>query len=218
MPSEIDHDEIQLFVLIYAPDLKQLPAIPDPTNSSYSVPSSQPRGRDNERPLDAHSTSNPSVSPSNGFDTPRTTPGFSPPGTSASGGQSAAFSALYARAVGLVERPSMVLPFSTPAGWIYQLRHVEPSLLYLQQSFAGENGGQVSQVVSWVGQTVVVLGGEEGDGGLADDDDDDAQGDAGGAGKDRWWIGSDLIGLGKGVDIVDVTRLGEDWHRRAEAK
>ena len=30
----------------------------------------------------------------------------------------------------------------------------------------------------------------------------------------EWWADSEFVGLGRGVEVVDVRRVGEDWGRR----
>lgn len=123
------------------------------------------------------------------------------------------FDALWTQSLALVDRPSMILPFTTPTGYIHILRHLAPPLVYLSdnETISGPKGDNVAQLKGWVGQTVVVVG-DEGHGGLADTDTEDES--ARPAPRDKWWEGSDLVGLGKGVEVVDAGHVGDDWARR----
>ncbi len=107
----------------------------------------------------------------------------------------------------------MVLPFTTPTGHVHILRHLAPDVVYIAETLAGDNGKNVEDVRSWVGQVVVVVGGDgAGLGGLVDTEDE-GEGDEHSKGK-RWWEGAEMVGLGKGVEICDGVRVGEDWERR----
>lgn len=112
------------------------------------------------------------------------------------------------------------MPFSTPTGYIHILRHLSPSLVYLPDALAlsGHDGEHVQQLKGWVGQTILVVG-DDGAGGLVDtetDTEDEAsrRGMAGEGNRNKWWETSDLVGLGKDVEVVDIGRMGEDWSRR----
>jgi hypothetical protein len=65
-----------------------------------------------------------------------------------------------------------------------------------------------------VGQTILVVG-DDGAGGLIDTETD-TEDEASRRGDDlnKWWESSDLVGLGKDVEVVDIGRMGEDWSRR----
>lgn len=98
------------------------------------------------------------------------------------------------------------------------LRHLSPSLVYVSDSpvLSGADGASVAQLRDWVGQVVVVVG-DEGHGGLADTETEDEgplakRGEDGG--NERWWERSGMIGLGKGVEVVDADRMGDDWAKR----
>lgn len=123
------------------------------------------------------------------------------------------FDALWTQSLALVDRPSMIMPFTTPTGYIHILRHLAPSLVYLSDSptISGHKGDNVAQLQGWVGQTIVVVG-DQGDGGLADTETED-EGDRP-VQKDTWWEASDLVGLGKGVEVVDTGHVGDDWAKR----
>lgn len=111
----------------------------------------------------------------------------------------------------------MILPFTTPSGYIHMLRHLAPSLVYLSDSpaLSGPGGDNVKQLKGWVGQTIVVVG-DDGHGGLADTETETE--DEGERRSGKWWESSDMVGLGKGVDIVDATRVGDDWERRLDMR
>lgn len=112
----------------------------------------------------------------------------------------------------------MVMPFSTPSGFVHMLRHLGPDLVYLVDALSGVEGRNVQDIKRWVGQTVVVVGSDgTGLGGLVDTDDE-----APGRGKGRasehhdskWWERADMVGLGKGVEVVDASRFEDDYERR----
>lgn len=124
---------------------------------------------------------------------------------------------LHTQALRLVENPAMVMPFSTPTGFVHMLRHIGPELVYVVDALSGINGANIENVKRWVGQTIVVVGGDgTGLGVLVDTDDEGPRG-KGKASEHfmpRWWENSDMIGLGKGVEVVDASRLEEDYERR----
>lgn len=73
----------------------------------------------------------------------------------------------------------------------------------------------MAQLRGWVGQTVIVVG-DHSHGGLADTESEDDG--AKPAGREGWWENSELVGLGKGIEVVDADRLGDDWMRRLGGK
>lgn len=90
------------------------------------------------------------------------------------------------------------------------LKHLNPDVVYITESLSGKDGSNISGIKGWVGQTIVVVGGDAA--GLVETEDELT-------GQDRkWWETSDLIGLGKGVEVVDAIRLGDDWVRRVSGK
>ena len=103
----------------------------------------------------------------------------------------------------------MIMPFTTPTGFVYMLRQITPETVYLQAALAGSHGDHLESIKSWVGQIVLVVGDESGHGGLVDSEDERGE-DI----KDRWWLDDHRIGLGKGVEVVEGLRIGEDWSRR----
>ncbi|KAI9842692.1 MAG: hypothetical protein M1837_006977 [Sclerophora amabilis] len=198
LPTRINPATTRLFVLIYAPDLKQHPSSGRPgesVTSSYSNIS-----HDEAR------------SPHEELDTPLTSVDPNPissPALSAS--TSASYKALHAQARALVENDTMILPFTTASGHVHILRHLAPEIVYMQESLSGSNGDVVGHISGWVGQVIVVVGAEGGHGGLIDSEDEVALSKIE---QDRWWQGSDRVGLGKGVEVVDGMRVGEDWAKR----
>jgi hypothetical protein len=104
------------------------------------------------------------------------------------------------------------MPFSTPMGHVHMLKHIGPDVAYIVDSLSGSKGQVIEQIRGWVGQVVVVIGGDGA--GLVDDTEDEMAGES----KTKWWDGSDMVGLGKGVEVVDGVRVGDDWERRISGK
>lgn len=190
----------RVFVLIYSPDLKQHPLDttvqaarpPVSITSSYSNighEDAQSRGEDSERPL---SMIDPDPMPS-------------PP-------QSKMFQRLYRQAQALVDDDTMIVPFTTITGQVPLLRHLAPEIVYIQETLSGQRGDIITNISNWVGQVVLVVGDESGHGGLVDSEDE--RGQLGEAARETWWQDDPRIGLGKGVEVVEGLRLGEDWRRR----
>lgn len=126
---------------------------------------------------------------------------------------SPAVNAVYSQALGLVEKETMVLPFTTPSGHVHILRHLGPEIVYLQESLAGNNGEVVTHLQSWLRQDVVlVVGADGGHGGLADSESEAEQ-----APKiEQWWEREDRVGRGRGIVVVEGLRVGDDWVRRVD--
>lgn len=120
------------------------------------------------------------------------------------------FKTLYTQAQALVEKESMIMPFSTASGYVHLVRHLAPDLVYVQESLTGSEGDAVQHISGWVRQVIVVVGDEGGRGGLIDSDDESALADKG----ERWWQKEGTTGIGKRIDVVDVLRVGDDWRRR----
>lgn len=120
------------------------------------------------------------------------------------------FKTLYTQAQTLVEKESMIMPFSTATGYVHLVRHLAPDLVYVQESLTGNEGNAVQHISGWVRQVIVVVGDEGGRGGLIDSDDESALADKG----ERWWQKEGTTGIGKRIDVVDVLRVGDDWRRR----
>lgn len=180
--------ESRVFVLLYAPDLKQHPLADKPAGqASTSMTSSYSNiGHEDTQSQDEKT-----------------------PDQEASPAGSRMFNTLYTQAQALVEKDTMIMPFITPTGYIHLLRHLGPEIVYLQQNLSGPGGEAISQISGWVGQVLLVVGDESGHGGLVDSEDE-----RGDESKDRWWHNDPRIGLGKGVEIVDGLRIGEDFKRR----
>lgn len=187
--------------MIHCPSLKSLPPL------DY-----QPRG--NGIPSSVGSTysaiSTPAATPGSELQSisPRIDAQDAPPKT---------FDLLYQQALTLVSSPTHILPFTTTAGFVPILRHLAPNLVYVSDTLAGDNGANLAQLKGWVGNTVLVAG-DQGTGGLADTEtetDDERNPDVGKKRAEiKWYEHSDLVGLGKGVEVVDASRVGEDWAKR----
>jgi len=131
--------------------------------------------------------------------------------SSASG--SLSFKAVYSQALGLVEKETMVLPFTTSTGHVHILRHLNPEIVYLQESLAGDIGDVITHLQSWLRQDVVlVVGADGGHGGLADSESEAEHIPK----KEQWWEREDRVGRGRGVIVVEGVRVGDDWARRVE--
>ena len=186
--------------MIYAPDLKkhplstsqiQAPRAPLSEASSFSN-----IGHDEARtPGEESGKSLASLEP-NPVDSPTESPFFR---------------ALYNQAQALVEKETMIMPFTTQDGHIHILRHLAPEIVYIQESMSGSHGDAVTHMARWVGQVVVVIGDEGGRGGLVDTEDEEG---LAAEKADHWWENDGRVGLGKGIEIVDGLRVGEDWRRR----
>ncbi|KAK4938307.1 hypothetical protein LTR10_021191 [Elasticomyces elasticus] len=198
LPEYVDLDTTRVFVLIYAPDLKSYPMTPRRPSQSMTSSFS------NISQADAH--------------TPAQTPGEFP-----SGGEDGilaqvdprpvdepiSYKVLHDQAVVLVDRETMILPFTSSRGHKHILRSLAPELVYIQESLCGPDGDLVSELSGWVRQTVVVIGDEGGHGGLVDTDDESVTHK-----PETWWQKEERTGLGKRVTVVESLKIGEDWVRR----
>lgn len=196
--------QTKLFVLIYSPSLKSRPQSRAGTSSlgdSYSAISTPARTPGEElQNID-----------------PRPDMVYTP-ALSARSSDNILWNTLHAQALRLVENPAMVMPFSTPTGFIHMLRHIGPELVYVVDALSGANGANIEDIKRWVGQTIVVVGGDgTGLGGLVDTDDESSGHNKGKSTEhsvSRWWESADMVGLGKGVEVVDASRLTDDYERR----
>lgn len=187
LPEHVDN-ESRVFVLIYAPDLKQHPLAGSPSgHGPMSIASSYSNIGHEDAQSQGEKSPDPELSPA----------------------RSKMFDTLYTQAEGLVESKTMIMPFTTPTGYIHLLRHLGPETVYLQQTLSGERGDGVDQIKGWVGQVVLVVGDESGHGGLVDSEDERGE-----ETREKWWQDDPRIGLGKGVEVVESLRVGEDWKRR----
>jgi hypothetical protein len=195
-------------VLIYSPTLR-------------SRPNSRSASRDRSSPLGSSYSA---------IGTPARTPGeeltsidpqpdhqIYTPALSARSSDTLLWNTLHSQALRLVENPAMVMPFSTPSGFVHMLRHLGPELVYVVDALSGVEGRNVEDIKRWVGQTVVVVGSDgTGLGGLVDTDDEAPRG-KGKASEhhvSKWWESADMVGLGKGVEVVDASRFEDDYERR----
>ena len=122
------------------------------------------------------------------------------------------FNAIYTQAQALVANDTMIMPFTTLSGSVHILRHLGPEIVYIQETLSGAGGDAVHHISGWVGQVILVVGDEGGHGGLVDSEDE--RGMSGDENKDKWWHNDPKIGLGKGIEVVEGIRMGEDWRRR----
>ncbi|KAI9753762.1 MAG: hypothetical protein M1835_000965 [Candelina submexicana] len=209
LPEHVNLETTRIFVLIYAPDLKRHPLTAkhsgrsaESMGSSFSnigYDDAQTPGTDTDKCLA-------SVDPNPISD-------FSSPQQAIDG--SPLFIAMYSQARGLVEKETMVIPFTTPTGHVHLLRHLAPEIVYVQASLSGINGDAVTHISGWVGQVVLVVGDDGGHGGLVDSEDESGHSVQK---EEKWWEQGDRVGLGKGIEIVESLRVGEDWGRRVNGK
>jgi hypothetical protein len=120
------------------------------------------------------------------------------------------FKTLHNQAQAVVEKDTMILPYTTKNGHKHILKSLSPEVVYIQESLTGENGEVVNDIGGWVKQTVVVIGDEGGAGGLVDTDDEDGREKLSG----KWWMKEERTGLGKRVTVVEGIKVGDDWKRR----
>ena len=107
----------------------------------------------------------------------------------------------------------MVLPFTSANGHSHILRHLQPEVVYLQESLAGENGSVITQLQTWLRHDVIlVVGAESGAGGLADSESEAEKPEK----EQKWWQREDRVGRGRGVVVVDGMRVHDDWSRRIQ--
>lgn len=197
LPEHVDPDTARIFVLIYAPDLKHAIGQGSPSQQTTSITSSY----SNIAPEEAIASGE---LPAGEMST------VGPRQVDEGEGINQFFKTLYTQAQTLVEKESMIMPFSTATGYVHLVRHLSPDLVYVQESLTGNEGDAVHHMSGWVRQVVVVVGDEGGRGGLIDSDDESALAERG----ERWWQKEGTTGIGKRIDVVDVLRTGDDWRRR----
>jgi len=194
IPRHNNFSEIKLFVLIYAPGLKDAGAdtatsnLPPPSlASSYSNighDQAQTPGEESKNPLNA-STASPE------------------------------YNAVYSQALNIVEKETMILPFTSSNGHVHILRHLSPEVIYLQESLAGDNGSIVTNLQTWLRHDVIlVVGAESGSGGLADSESEAERSSK----TVQWWQKPERVGRGRGVVVVDGMRVADDWAKRVQGK
>lgn len=102
------------------------------------------------------------------------------------------------------------------------LRHLQPDIIYLQESLAGEDGAYVRSLQTWARHDIVlVVGAEDGSGGLADDSEVETptgQKQAASSAEQLWWQKEERVGRGRGVVVVDGVRVHDDWLRRVQGR
>lgn len=195
LPSHLD-DETRLFVLIYAPELAHHPLSSGQQVSQPSMSMTSSYSNIGHEDAQSHSDDRP-------LETLDPRPISSPP-------RSKKFEKLYAEAQNLVEKETMIMPFTTPEGHVHLLRHLGPDIVYIQEPLTGSNGAVITQINNWVRQIVIVVGDESGHGGLVDSEDEKANRVVEG---EKWWRGDSRIGLGKGVEVVEGLMVGDHWRR-----
>ncbi|KAF1811426.1 hypothetical protein P152DRAFT_437783 [Eremomyces bilateralis CBS 781.70] len=189
--NSVDHDSVNLLILIYAPHLSSPPTQPASLASSYSA------------------ISTPAITPASELQP--LTPALSATDLSASASR---YNILRAHADRLVDAPTCVMPFASPAGHLHMLRHLAPDVVYLTEGLAGADGDTVEKLGKWVGQIVVVLGGDGEWAGLADTDTEDEGRKRREESGVKWWEDQSRVGLGRGLEVVEGMRLAEDFERR----
>ncbi|TEA15848.1 hypothetical protein C8034_v002007 [Colletotrichum sidae] len=195
IPRYTDFSNIKLFVLIYAPGLKEPAGEPTSNLPPPSLSSSFSN-------IEHHQAQTP------GEDSAKS------PLMNASP-TSPAFNAIYSQALSLVEKETMVLPFTTQNGHTHILRHLQPEIIYLQESLAGDNGAVVSNLQTWLRHDIIlVVGADNGHGGLADSESEAERPSK----EEKWWQRSDRVGRGRGVVVVDGMRVHDDWARRVQGR
>ncbi|KAF2715437.1 hypothetical protein K504DRAFT_497310 [Pleomassaria siparia CBS 279.74] len=198
---DTDFSKTKLFVLVYSPSLRSRPNSRTGAASLGSSYSAISAPGDDLRTLEPH---------------PEET--IYTPALSTRSSDNVLWNTLHAQALRLVEKSAMLMPFTTPTGHVHMLKHLGPDLVYIVDALSGHEGSNVKEVKRWVGQTIVVVSSDgTGLGVLVDTDDE------GPASKfktehadhaSKWWESADMVGLGKGVEVVDASRLEDDFERR----
>ncbi|KAK4101857.1 hypothetical protein N658DRAFT_495792 [Parathielavia hyrcaniae] len=192
IPRQLDHSKVKLYVLIYAPSLKDS-ALDASTNLPPPSLSSSFSNIDHAQAQTSEEAKSPLAGPASA---------------------DPAYNAIYAQAQGLVEKDSMILTFTSTNGHSHILRHIQPETVYLQESLAGDDGSVVANLQTWLRRDVVlVVGAESGHGGLADSESE-AEKPGKEKEKELWWHREDRVGRGRGVVVVDGMRVQDDWARR----
>ncbi|KAI6091025.1 hypothetical protein F4821DRAFT_227312 [Hypoxylon rubiginosum] len=199
IPRNTDFAKIKLFILIYAPGIKETALEGSTGNLPPASLSSSFSNIGNEQ---AHTPGEEVKSPllsSNTANTP--------------------FNAVYSQALALVEKETMIIPFTTPAGHVHILRHLQPEVIYLQESLAGEDGNVITQLQTWLKYDVIlIVGADGGHGGLADSESEAEKPEKEKKKEDLWWQRVERVGRGRGVVVVDSMKVGDDWGRRVQGK
>ncbi|KAG5919623.1 hypothetical protein E4U42_006468 [Claviceps africana] len=126
-----------------------------------------------------------------------------------------AYHAVYSQALTLVDKETTILPFTTPYGHVHILRHIQPEILYLQESLSGDDGSTIANLQTWMRHDIIlVVGAEMGSGGLADSESEAERTSR----SKKWWQRPDRVGRGRGVVVVDGMRVHDDWTRRIQGR
>ncbi|KAI0124783.1 hypothetical protein BJ170DRAFT_476084 [Xylariales sp. AK1849] len=194
IPRNTDFSKVKLFILIYSPGLK-------------------------DAALEAPSSNLPPASLSSSFSNIShnqvQTPGDESKSPLLKSNTDPAFNAVYSQALSLVEKESMVMPFTTANGHVHILRHLQPEVVYLQESLAGDNGSYITHLQTWLRYDVIlVVGADGGHGGLADSESEAEKPEN----TEKWWQREDRVGRGRGVVVVDSLRVSDDWARRVQGQ
>ncbi|KAL4778271.1 kinase-like domain-containing protein [Aspergillus varians] len=123
------------------------------------------------------------------------------------------FKTLYAEGLALVEKETMVMPFSTPSGYVHLVRHISPDVAYIQESLSGPDGSMVYQISSWVRKVVVIVDIGESHSNQIDSDDESLL-----MNPVNWWLKEGRTGIGHRIDVVDELRVGVDWQSRVSGR
>lgn len=190
IPRHNDFSQFKLFVLIYAPGLKEAS---NETGANTLPPASLSSSFSNIGPEQIHTPAEESKNP------------LSP--------SNPVYNSIYSEALTLVEKETMIIPFTTSNGHAHILRHLQPEVIYLEESLSGSEGSTITTLQSWLRHDVIlVVGADGGSGGLAD-----SESEAERAGKhDQWWQRTERVGRGRGIVVVDSMRLTDDWLRRVQ--
>lgn len=213
IPKHNDHAKIKLFILIYAPALKDsvietaTTRPPASLSSSFSVVGHEQAltpGDEGKNPLYVAALSLESLLVDQYTEDVL---------SRLAGSGNTSFNKLYSQAADLVEKEVNVLPFTTPAGYVHILHHLKPEVVYLQESLSGANGSNVQKLQTWLRHDVIlVVGAESGHGGLADSESEAEKVDE----ERKWWQSEERVGRGRGVVVLDGMRVGDDWSRRIQ--
>lgn len=109
----------------------------------------------------------------------------------------------------------MIIPYTTHNGHVHILRQLNPEVVYLQESLAGDNGSVITTLQSWLRyEVILVVGAESGSGGLADSESEAERTSK----VEKWWQKPERVGRGRGVVVVDSVRVHDDWARRVQGR
>lgn len=114
-----------------------------------------------------------------------------------------------------MDKETNILPFTSTNGHTHILRHLQPEVVYIQESLAGENGSIITNLQTWLRYDVIlVVGAESGSGGLADSESEAERSSK----VEKWWQKPERVGRGRGIVVVDGMRVHDDWARRVQGR